>query len=245
MDDKFKLPQSSYEELTKVIKAYGHFTQEVSLEEVSRLISLHTTIISRNAGFLLATGILTTGAKKAATDIGRMLARALEHEMPDEIRSSWRTVVQENDFLSKVIAAIKIRNGMDQQTLESHIAYSAGQPKKPQFMTGARTVIEILRAAELIREFDGKYVADTSSQAESDRSVAGRDLPLGHETTTARPEPAATAPAYSARIEQSSNYSLTININISCTPADIDGLGAKLRELIDTVKADTDSDAGA
>lgn len=229
-DDKFKLPQSSYEELTKVIKAYGHFSQEVGLEEVSRLVSLHTTIISRNVGFLLATGILLAGAKKTATSTGRSLARALEHEMPDEIRTSWRTIVQENDFLSKIIAAIRIRSGMDQQTLESHIAYSAGQPKKPQFMTGARTVIEILRAAELIREVDGKYIAENNIGQEAERVAVGS---LSQSSTgllvrgiTQPISPAVSHPGFESRTV------LNINININCTPNDVDGLAAKLSELI-------------
>jgi hypothetical protein len=140
-DDKFKLPQSSYEELTKIIKAYGHFDEPAELTAVSRLVSLHTTIISRNAGFLVAVGVLEGGSKKTATVIGRELAHALEHEMPDEIRGSWQKIVTENEFLSKILAAIRIRNGMDHQTLESHVAYSA-EPKKPQFMT-ARNIIDI------------------------------------------------------------------------------------------------------
>src|ERR1051325_11263767 len=156
-DDKFKLPQSSYEELTKIIKSYGQFDEPADLNEVSKLISLHPTIVSRNAGFLVASGVLETGARKVLTGMGRDLARALEHEMPEEIRRCWQTVVTSTDFLAKVLAAIRIRSGMDQQTLEGHVAYSAGQPKKPQFMTGARTIIDILKAAELIREVDGKY----------------------------------------------------------------------------------------
>jgi len=231
-DEKFKLPQSSYEEITKIIKAYGHLSKEVGLEEVSRLTSLHTTIISRNVGFLLAAGVLTPGSKKAVTETGKLLSRALEHEMPDEIRKSWRTIVQETDFLAKIIAAIKIRNGMDQQTLESHIAYSAGQPKSGQYMTGARTVIEIVRAAELIREMDGKYIADSQPFVEAERPG-----PSTSRFSEEIPEP---MPAVVGRriplITTSDTNSVTININIACTPNDIAGLGATLRQLIDDLK---------
>lgn len=238
-DDIFKLPQSSYEEIAKVIRAYGHLNSEVGLEEVSRLTSLHTTIISRNVGFLLAIGLLTPGSKKAATDRGRELARALEHEMPDEIRNSWRQVVQESDFLSKVIASIKIRNGMDQQTLESHIAYSAGQPKKAAVMTGTRTIIEILRAAELIREFEGKYVALNPMADDFSRSTPPRNAP-----TTQVPAAASTAREHNfpialgvpiAAAAAGVSVALTINVNITCPPNEIDGLGARLRELIDRI----------
>ena len=156
--EKFKLPASSYEELTKIIKAYSPFSEPAELGEVSKFIGIDSTVISRNVGFLLELAILNPGQKKCLSSIGRELAQSLEHEMPDEIRSNWREVVKETDFLAKLITAIRIRNGMDEATLQSHIAFSAGQPKKPQFMTGARTVIDILRAAELIKEKDGKVV---------------------------------------------------------------------------------------
>jgi len=233
-DDKFKLPLSSYEELAKIIKAYNHFSQEVALEEVSRLTSLHTTIISRNVAFLLAAGILAPGAKKAATPLGKQLARALEHEMPDEIRNGWRIVVQDNEFLSRLLAAIKIRNGMDQQTLESHIAYSAGQPKKAQFMTGARTVIEILRAAELIRDQDGKYLVESVSPDEGERSATWSvGTPVASKSPTISLVRKGTV-----EIRQEANVAvaIAININISCTPNEIDGLGTKLKALISELK---------
>src|SRR5688572_28821754 len=116
-DDKFKLPQSSYEELTKIIKSYGHFLEPADLTELSRLSSLHTTIVSRNNGFLVAIGVLEGGSRQVLTAAGRELSRALEHDMPDEMRRGWQQIVSMNDFLSKVLAAIRIRNGMDQQTL--------------------------------------------------------------------------------------------------------------------------------
>jgi hypothetical protein len=243
-DDVFKLPQSSYEEITKVIKAYGHLASEVGLEEVSRLTSLHTTIISRNVGFLLAIGLLTPGSKKAATDLGRGLARALEHEMPDEIRNSWRQVVQECDFLSKLIAAIKIRNGMDQQTLESHIAYSAGQPKKAAVMTGSRTVIEILRAAELIREAEGKFVAATTSSSEDPGRTQLRvstfdQAPVVKIERDVPPKMNLAA----AQTAIGTSVALTINVNINCKPDEVEALGARLRELIDSIKEDKQPDA--
>lgn len=231
-DDKFKLPLSSYEELGKIIKAYNHFSQEVGLEEVSRLTSLHTTIISRNVGFLLAAGILAPGAKKAATPLGKQLARALEHEMPDEIRTGWRTVVQDNEFLSRLLTAIKIRNGMDQQTLESHIAYSAGQPKKAQFMTGARTVIEILRAAELIRDQDGKYLVESFASDEGERAAAWS---VGT-SVVSKSLPVSTFAQGAATIRQEADYAIAININISCTSDELDGLGSKIKALISELK---------
>ena len=77
---------SSYEELTKVIKAYGHFSEPQPLDEISKFIGLHPTLISKNVGFLTGVGILEGGARKVPTNYGRKLAHALEHIMPDDIR---------------------------------------------------------------------------------------------------------------------------------------------------------------
>ena len=56
-----------YEELTKIIKAYGRFSVPVGLDNVSKFIGIHTTIISGNAGFLIAVGVLDPGARKVLT----------------------------------------------------------------------------------------------------------------------------------------------------------------------------------
>lgn len=223
-DEKFKLPQSSYDELAKVIKAYGHFSEPAGLDEISKFIGLHTTIISRNAGFLTVVGILESGARKTPTQIGKSLAHALEHEMPDEIRKWWRQIINGSDFLSKLLSAIKIRSGMDQQTLEAHIAYSAGQPKKPQFMTGARTVIDILRAAELIKETDGKYIADlTAVESFSSHEISSQAI-------TTPPVKRATIPPSQSGANPSIN--MTIQININCSATDISTLGPQIKKLM-------------
>ncbi len=90
-DERFRLPGSSYGELVKVIRAYGTLSGAASLDEVSKLAAMHPTQISRNNGFLVAIGILEGGKNKVITSKGQDLARALDHEMPDEIRNHWRS----------------------------------------------------------------------------------------------------------------------------------------------------------
>jgi hypothetical protein len=234
-DEKFKLPQSSYEELSKVIKAYGHLFEPKPLDEISKFIGLNRTIISGNAGFLVGVGILEPGAKKVPTANGRKLAHALEHNMPDEIRTWWRQIVSGNDFLTRLLAAIRIRSGMDQQTLEAHIAYSAGQPKKPQFMTGARTVIDILRAAELIKEVDGKYMADYAQSALAEPTAA-TDIQSAPNLDAAMQRPAETVVS-SALATVQSGLSVRIQININCTPAEMPSLGIHLKKLMEELSS--------
>ncbi len=234
--EKFKFPTSSYEELTKIIKGYGALDKPVNLDEVRKVTGIGTTVISGNAGFLIELNILEPGAKKAITASGRSLSHALEHEMPDEIRSCWQNIVLENDFISKLITAIKIRNGMDENTLQSHIAYSAGQPKKKQFMTGARTIIDILRASETVQEIDGKFIISRVQ-----KSVDSHDREAPQEKTIK--ETLVNKPASAAqKLHETSGTQVRVNINISveCKPSDLDELGEKLSNMIKNIN-DEDS----
>jgi hypothetical protein len=234
-DEKFKMPQSSYEELTKVIKAYGHFSEPTGLDDVSKFIGLHTTIISRNAGFLIGVGILEPGAKKVPTLDGKKLAHALEHNMPDEIRTWWRRIVSGNDFLTRLLAAIRIRSGMDQQTLEAHIAYSAGQPKKAQFMTGARTIIDILRAAELIKEAEGKFIAEQPQITVTESSFADTLLSTPRTGPVLQPTPLPISSSDRPKVQ--SALVMSIQVNINCTAADVPVLGQQIKKLMEELQA--------
>ena len=105
-EEKFKLPRSSYDELVKIIKAYGEFPEPVGLDRVSKLAAMNRTGISANSAFLVQVDLLEPGQKKGLSPKGRELAQALEHEMPDEIRRGWQSVVRDSIFLSNLIASI-------------------------------------------------------------------------------------------------------------------------------------------
>ena len=55
MSESFKLPGSSYEELTKIIKAYstGKIGVPMSLDAVAQTTGMDKTVVSRNNGFLV------------------------------------------------------------------------------------------------------------------------------------------------------------------------------------------------
>ncbi len=59
-----------------------------------------------------------------------------------------------------MVTAVSIRGGMEDSDLQSHIAYSAGESKSPPVMTGAGAVVQILKLAGLVKEQDGKLVAE-------------------------------------------------------------------------------------
>jgi hypothetical protein len=239
-DEKFRLPLSSYDELVKFIKAYSTVTEPTDLGEISKLTGAAAPNISRNVGFFVATGILEGGKKKKPTPAGHQLGLALEHNIPDQIRRSWRQIVEENEFLTKLLTAVRIRNGMDSQTLEAHIAYSAGQPKRPQFMTGARTVIDVLKAAELIVEVDGKYLL----KEPADIPELHADL---HAQNSVVPEPQAIPkrphPSVALAQEAPQAAQINIQININCSPEEIPGLGTQINTLIQEIAGNKASDA--
>lgn len=232
-DEKFGLPGSSYEELTKIIKAYGPFNEPVTLEEVSRLIGMDKTVISRNSSFLIEMGILEAGKKKMLTPNGKNLSQALEHDMPEEIRNEWRRIIRDNEFCSKLISAVKIRNGMDESTLQSHIAYSAGQPKRPQFMTGAKTVIDIFRASELLREEDGKYVI---SKDEVTTSREGQQEEASDENKETASFQETIKVSGDKVVSPASSINVNLDIRVECSLSDLDHLGEKVRKMVDDIE---------
>jgi hypothetical protein len=230
-DEGFKLPGSSYGELAKIIRAYGDAPEEAALKDVADRAAIDQTVVSRNNGFLLSVGIVEGGNKKKLTSRGRVLAKALDFEMPDEIATAWRGIVDENDFLRKIVSAVRIRGGMELSALRSHIAYTAGASKKPASMAGAGSVIDALRVAGMLRDEDGKIVAAAPD------SVPTTALPLesavaeseaGVATTRVVTVPTATTGAVVA---------IQVQVRVDCKLDELDGLGAKLNALLDELAA--------
>jgi hypothetical protein len=227
---RVRLPRSSYEELTKIVKAYGRFDRPVSLADVAQITALNRTKISSNNAFLTGIGVIEGGNRKSRTDLGLTLSRALEHEMPSEIARAWAQVVQENEFLSKMVQAVTVRRGMEVTHLQSHIAFSAGESKSKEVMTGARAVVDILRASQLVREEN-----DQIHPAERSVVVSGdiEELREGSEDF-----PRTRGSQMSPRTETA----LQINVNISVDADGLDDLGTRLRHLIDDFLRRVDDD---
>jgi hypothetical protein len=71
----FRLPKSSYDELVKIVQAYGNAGQEaVNLDDVARVSAMDKTIISRNNAFLVSAGIIEGPEKRHHAE--REIARA-------------------------------------------------------------------------------------------------------------------------------------------------------------------------
>ena len=231
---KFNLPQSPYEELAEIIKAYSHFPQPTGPDEVGRLVGLESSVVNRNVGFLLAVEILKPGAMKASTPIGRKLGRALEQDSPADIRTWWRHIILNNDFLKDLLSTIKIRDGMDQQALETHIVDSAGYPHSMANMAAARNVMDILKAAELIVERDGEFILETAGVGQhGDPGPVAQDAPgAGRERTVEQAPPAIRTRIARPPTQADGAVQITIQVNVNCAPADVENLVERLRRML-------------
>ena len=208
------------------MQGYAQVSGEIVPSDVARVIGIHETIVSANNRFLVAVGIVQGGKKKTMTSTGRDLALALEHGMESEIRRNWRTIVDTTEFFQQVIAVVRIRKGMDESSLESHVAYSAGQPKTSRTLSGAGTVVEILKVAGLLKEDGGNLVAGTPE--------VDKPTELQEQVLTSEPlVPTETGPMPTPGLHAPGGVNLNINVRIQCGPQDLDGLGQRLRKMIE------------
>ena len=239
-NDRFKLPGSSLDEVFKVIQGYATFAKPVALADVSKATGMHHTAISKNAGFLLGIGVIEGGAKKSATEVGKRLGLALMHNVPEEVETILSQIVADNEFLKNVLAAVRIRRGMDESALRSHIGYSAGLSKTGSTTTGTGAIVELLKRSGHLKLEDGKYVVTSSSE---------RSLPPSEGTAVESQQPAtgttgavpARSAISSATIEAPSPFSISIKIEVQCGPDDLDELGKKLRKIVDDFTATAES----
>jgi hypothetical protein len=232
-EERFPLPGSSYRELTKIIQGYSSLKGPGGPGDVGSHIGIDPTIVSRNNKFLGAIEVVFGGQKKTLTEPGRALAMALEHDLREEIVTGWRRVLEGNEFTDKILSAVRIRKGMERSALQAHVAFTAGHPRKPMTMTGAATVVDILLAGELLHESDGKLEAATAQELSQPTAPEVR----GSETE------AGSAASKSATALQTIVHGVPVQIQIQlqCTPDQLDDLGAKLRRLLNELRSPDDS----
>lgn len=227
MADIFKLPSSSFEEIVKLIKAYSGEKEGValSLDDVSQATGVPRTVVSGNNGFLVQIGIITDGNKKAATESGRTLGRAYISKIDYEVERIWKEIVSENEFLNRMVSAVRIRNGMDRTSFINHLVYSSGQKDTKQNRTGASAIVEILKSVSILIDEDGKLSVNDSSMQEEKELIDNSK----QENRENKNEKSVTTP----QVITTSMGNIQINVNISCSVNELDELGDKLEKLLD------------
>jgi hypothetical protein len=227
--ESFKLPGSSYQELAKIIRAYGHAPDDAVPKDVADRAGIDSTVVSRNNAFLVSVGILTAGKRKSLTLSGRALSQAFDYEMPEKISSAWKSIISENDFLRKVISAVRIRGGMDASALRNHVAFTAGQAKKPTTITGAGSVIDILLVAGMLKDEDGKII----SISEPLENIVNKDI-VENKIIKNVIAPS-IQPILGTEYPVPSNIrpSFQLQIRIDCKPSELDQLAEQLHQFFD------------
>jgi hypothetical protein len=218
---EFRLPGSSYEELVNIIVAYGTRDEAARPGDVGKLDAVHQSSVSRNNGFLTEIGVLQGESKKLITRRGRALALALARKDRVEIRRNWRAIVATNEFLQNVVAAVRLREGMLYPTVQAYIAHAAGQPRNKPVVTGAGAIVEILKAAGLLREEAGELVATFVEDLKPED--------LGMEDGSL---PEVAEPSVSASLETGDGPAVQIHLHVQCTAGEIEDLAPRLRVLL-------------
>jgi len=229
MSESFKLPGSSYEELTKIVKAYS--TSKVgtpmSLDTVAQTAGMDKTVVSRNNGFLVQLGFISEGNKKSPTQNGSNLGRAYTNRMDGEVARIWRETVENDEFLSRMLSAIRIRNGMEKVSFINHILYSSGSNTNNNTRAGANTIVELFKVASLINEADGKIIAiDNSSNTDSASSHSSSD---SMSATQSIKEKIPTN-------VRNNGINVSININIDTRVDEMDSLPELIKNLVNSLQ---------
>lgn len=225
-DGNFKLPGSSLDEVFKVVQGYAAVGKKASLADISKNTGMHTTGISKNVGFLLSLGLLEGGRDKGTTSVGAKLGLALMHDVPDEIETLLAGLVSENEFLKNILAAVRIRKGMDDSSLRAHIAYSAGQSKTGSTTTGTGAVVDLLKRSGQLKAEDGKLVVGSPLTRTVSEPV--------HQESKGETAPFPTSMRnVTQTIKTDSPFSISIKIEVQCGPNDLGDLGEKLRKVVD------------
>jgi hypothetical protein len=229
--EKIKLPRCSYDELIKIIVSYGTLNRPSSLNDIAQASGIGKTNVSANNAFLTNLEIIEGAGKKNITSKGLQLSQALQHDMDDAIRSSWSQIINENDFMTKMLQAVRIRKGMDNLQLENHIAFSSGEPKASFVKTGAKCVVDILLASELVQKDGDKIIYNSNSNVTENLSSVTTVIA---ETKPGERDIVEVSKSDSPIIRtQKSGININIELNITAKPDELEGLGAKIKSIID------------
>lgn len=160
MSEIYKLPVSSYEELVKVIRAYGNCKVgvPVSLDDLVKSSGMSRTVLSKNNGFLKQMNLITEGSKKAPTELCVKLSKAYSMNLHEQVNYLWRQMVEQDEFISSMISVISVKGGMPKNEYANHIMYASGCGQAGTYRAGAGAVIDILKMLGAVKEEDGKIM---------------------------------------------------------------------------------------
>lgn len=172
MSDTMHLPSNSYDVIKKIIIAYSHAGENTTLDDISKLAVMATSVVSRNNRFLGDLGIISGGNKKTATELGIKLGRALEYTQESETVDSWQEAISRCEVVAKIVTSVRIKKAMTREELAKHILYTSGQANTKTHRRGANTIIDILNVAGHLIEEDGQLKVRASSEEDQNDSTS-------------------------------------------------------------------------
>jgi hypothetical protein len=160
---------------------------------------------------------------------GRELAAALARKDRAEIRNNWRAIVAASEFLQNVVSAVKLREGMLYPTVQAYIAHAAGQPRNKPVMNGAGAIVEILKAAGMLREEAGELVATFEQPIEitPENGSPARTPEAGQSVFSATIGDVVPAGTLSGV-----RPAVSIHVQVRCTADEIEELAPRLKAFI-------------
>lgn len=190
------------------------------MDALSKLTGLHPTVISRSSKFLTDLGLIVGGMRKSATELGKKLGRALEHQQINDAQRYYREAVQSNDKIASLISTLRIKGAMAEKDFSSHVLYVSGQKNQASSRTGSRCVVDLLLAAGLLAEENGRLIAATQPTPEQvdlsktgsqtdDQKRSDSTAPEGMERLESRRLPPSPIPTFNNPMPQ-----LAINIQL-------------------------------
>lgn len=223
-EEQFRLPASSFDVVIRILEAYVRSSRgPVKLDDVAQRGAMGRTLVSGNNAFLTSVGLIEGGNLKTLTELGREVALASGHPESVEFAQAWHKVSESSEYLQRIVDAVRIRRGMTTDALTSHIVLTAGVPKSNSSLTGARTVIDLLKAAGRLQESDGNFRVDTRAEAE-----------LSYPKAQAADEvPPLQVAVDRAGTGTTVSINVTINLNLNAdADFNLSGLGQELARMI-------------
>lgn len=248
------LPGTGYDIISQILQAYilsGGGEKPLALEAVASRSGIHITQVSRNTGFLVSVGLLTSGKSKSLTREGARLAIALRNKVDEDISDAWKRVILKSPSLRAVLDMISIRGEIDKDALPGRIASTVGIASSGKHtVAGLNALIDIFKIAGVLEEAGNNYRLSPNALAGADVEVAAGDDnnrvirdrannadglsgTRGTGSSVRQPLDENTSPQ--------SNFNLHIHISADSSPEQIDTLFASIAKHLYGRKAEADA----
>jgi hypothetical protein len=234
MVETFPLPGSSFKILRLILIGYLHQggpeRKAAGPTEIGSATGMDATIVSRNNAFLAAIGLIESdGRKWRLTESGVAVSRALEYDAEDDVQASLGQLLRENSFVTRVTTFVRGRGAVEAAQLAEHIARTAGAAKKAASLTGARTIMEMLLKAGVLKDDGGVIGLARPRQNRDDRAP----------TSEGAIEALGTPRNGPARDLRGASLAITVNLSADDLNSDetVEELAGRIQKLLNLLTA--------